>query len=153
MLKDLDKAIISLLSEDIPLARRPFENLASKLGIEEKILISRLKAYKKNGLMRKFSASLNHRKIGFKYNAMVVWHIPNKLIERAGSLMATFSQISHCYQRKDASGWNYNLYSMIHGRSKKECLDVVREIYGKIGWGDYKVLFSSKEYKKIAAKY
>lgn len=153
MLKDLDKAMISLLSQDIPLIRRPFKNLAQRAGIEEKILISRLKAYKKNGLMRKFSAALNHRKIGFKHNAMVVWNIPQKLIHKAGSLMAAFSQISHCYQRAKAPGWNYNLYSMIHGRSKKECLDVVKDIARKTGCKDYKVLFSSQEYKKTAAKF
>lgn len=152
MLKKLDQAIISLLSQDIPLVQRPFENLASRLGIEEKILISRLKAYKKSGLMRKFSAALNHRKIGFKHNAMVVWNVPNKLIAKAGGLMAAFSQISHCYQRKKASGWGYNLYTMIHGRSKEECLNVVKDIYRKIGCKDYNVLFSSEEYKKTAAK-
>jgi len=153
MLKELDKAIISLLSKDIPLTRRPFENLAAKLGIEEKILISRLKAYKKSGLMRKFSAALNHRRIGFKHNAMVVWNIPEALIDKAGSLISGFVQISHCYQRKKASGWNYNLYSMIHGRSKQECLKVVKDIVKKIGCKDYRVLFSSQEYKKTAAQY
>lgn len=153
MLKELDQTIISLLSQDIPLVQRPFENLASKLGIEEKILISRLKAYKKSGRMRKFSAALNHHKIGFKHNAMVVWNVPDKLIDRAGSLMAAFPQISHCYQRKKAFGWGYNLYSMIHGRSEEECLNVVKDIYRKIGCQNYKVLFSLEEYKKTAAKY
>jgi len=153
MLKALDKAIISLLSEDIPLAKRPFKELAVKLGIKENLLLSRLKSYKKNGLMRKFSAALNHRRIGFKYNAMVVWDIPDELIARAGNLMAAFSQISHCYQREKPSGWNYNLYSMIHGRTKKECFDVVKDIVKKIGCKDYQVLFSSKEYKKTSAQY
>lgn len=149
----LDQAIISLLSKDIPLCSRPFEKLALKLGIEEKRLIGRLKAYKLSGLMRKFSAALNHRKIGFKYNAMVVWNIPDKLIDRSGSLLAALTQVSHCYQRKKAPGWDYNLYSMIHGKSGNECLDLIRNISKQIGCKDYKVLFSSQEYKKTAAKY
>jgi len=153
MLKELDKAIISLLSEDIPLSVRPFEAWAAKLGVKENLLLNRLKVYKKNGLMRKFSAALNHRRIGFKYNAMVVWNIPEALIDQAGSKMSGFVQISHCYQRKKQPGWNYNLYSMIHGRSKKECLNPVKDIVKKIGCKDYLVLFSLKEYKKTAAKY
>lgn len=153
MQKELDKAIISLVSKDIPLLERPFENLARIAGIEEKILISRLKAYKKNGLMRKFSAALNHRKIGFKHNAMVVWNIADNHAAQAGTLMASFFQVSHCYQRRRAPGWNYNLYSMIHGRTKEECFKTVREISRKLGSCDYRILFSSKEYKKSAANY
>lgn len=103
--------------------------------------------------MRKFSAVLNHRKIGFQYNAMVVWNIPNNLINKAGNLMAAFTQVSHCYQRKKAPGWNYSLYSMIHGRSKKECLEVVRQISKETSCKDYRILFSSKEFKKSAVKY
>ena len=152
-LSKLDKKIVSLVSRDFPLVKEPFRKLSLKLGIQQELLFERLNSYKENSLMRKFCASLNHRKIGFGYNAMVVWNIPDKFIDKAGSLMADFVQVSHCYQRKKAPGWKYNLYSMIHGRSRKECLDVVRDIYRKIGCKDYKVLFSSEEYKKTAAKY
>lgn len=153
MLTKLDKKIISLISQDIPLVREPFKALALKLGIEEGVLFGRIKAYKKNDFLRKFCAVLNHRKIGFKYNAMVVWNIPDKFIDKAGSLMASFSQVSHCYQRKKTPGWDYNLYSMVHGRTKKECLDVVKDISRKTACRDYKALFSSEEYKKTPVKY
>lgn len=153
MPKELDKTIISLISQDIPLCSRPFESLASRLGIEEGILIDRLKAYKRSGLIRKFSAVLNHRKIGFNYNAMVVWDVPDKLVDQAGSFMAAFAQISHCYQREKAIGWNYNLYSMIHGRSKKECLNLIKDISKRLSCRKYQVLFSSEEYKKTAVKF
>lgn len=153
MLSKLDKSIISLISQDIPLVKEPFRSLSLKLGIKQGVLLKKLKLYKEKNLLRKFCASLNHRKIGFGYNAMAVWNIPDELIDQAGSLMAVFAQVSHCYQRKKTPDWNYNLYSMIHGRSKKECLDVVKGICRKIGCKDYKILFSSEEYKKTAAKY
>lgn len=153
MLLKLDKKIISLISQDIPLVKEPFNDLALKLGIRQEFLIERMKSYKKKNFMRKFCASLNHRKIGFGYNAMVVWNIPDKLIVKAGSLMSSFSQVSHCYQRKKAPDWNYNLYSMVHARTKKECLDVVKDISRKTACRDYKVLFSSEEYKKTPVKY
>ncbi|MDO8488862.1 MAG: Lrp/AsnC family transcriptional regulator [Candidatus Omnitrophota bacterium] len=153
MLSKFDKSIISLISQDIPLVKEPFKRLSLKLGIKQDVLLKRLAYYKKINLLRKFCASLNHRKIGFEHNAMVVWNIPDACIIKVGKLMAAFSQVSHCYQRKKASDWNYNLYSMIHGRSKKECLDVVEGISKRVGYKDYKILFSSEEYKKIAARY
>ncbi len=104
--------------------------------------------------MRKFSAILNHKKIGFRYNAMVVWDVPEALIDRAGGIMAFFDEVSHCYQREKRDGWNYNLYSMIHGRTKKECFAVVKKISDKVGRNiDHMALFSFKEEKKAGAKY
>ena len=153
MLSKLDRTIIGLISRDIPLVREPFRELAHKLGIKEETLIARIKSYKKYGLMRKFSASLNHRKAGFKHNVMAVWNVPDRLIDKAGNLMASFPEVSHCYERKKAVGWNYNLYSMIHGKTNKECLGVVKGISKKIECKDYKVLFSSFEYKKSSARY
>lgn len=153
MFSKLDKSIISLISQDIPLVKEPFRNLSLKLGIKQEDLLKRLDSYKEKNLLRKFCASLNHRKIGFGYNAMVVWNIAESRLIKAASFMAALAQVSHCYQRKKACDWNYNLYSMIHGRSKKECLDVVEEISKKIGCKDYKALFSSQEYKKTPAKY
>lgn len=153
MFSNLDKKIISLISQDIPLVKEPFKDLAFKLGIGQEMFLGRIKVYKKSGFMRKFSASLNHAKIGFQHNAMVVWNIPNNLINKAGNLMASFAEVSHCYQRKKTAEWNYNLYSMIHGRSKKECLEVARDISKKTSCKDYRILFSTYEYKKSAAKY
>lgn len=153
MLSKLDKAIVGLISQDIPLVREPFRGLAHKLGIKEETLLGRIKSYKKYGLMRKFSATLNHRKAGFKHNVMAVWNIPEGLVDKAGNLMASFPEVSHCYERKRASDWNYNLYSMIHGRTKKECLKIVSDISKKTGCKDHRVLFSFCEYKKSAARY
>ncbi|MDP3041339.1 MAG: Lrp/AsnC family transcriptional regulator [Candidatus Omnitrophota bacterium] len=153
MFSKLDKSIISLISQDIPYVKEPFKALSLKLGIRQGVLLKRLKYYKDNNFLRKFCVSLNHRKIDYWHNAMVVWNIPEEFVDKVGSLMAAFAQVTHCYQREKASDWNYNLYSMIHGRTKKECLDVVKCICKKIGCKDYRVLFSSEEYKKTAAKY
>lgn len=153
MLSKRDKDIIGLISNDIPLVKEPFKRLALELGIEKDVFLERIKSYKENGLMRKFSAAINHRKIGFRYNAMAVWNIPDSLIVEAGNLMASFPEVSHCYERRRAPYWKYNLYSMIHGKTKEECLSVIRDIAKKTYCKDYKILFSSHEYKKQAAKY
>ncbi|OGW77300.1 MAG: hypothetical protein A3I73_01600 [Omnitrophica bacterium RIFCSPLOWO2_02_FULL_45_16] len=154
MLSKLDKAIIGLISRDIPLVKEPFRDIARTLGIKERALLKRIRFFKASGLMRKFAAILNHKKIGFRYNAMVVWNIPESIIDKAGRIMASFDEVSHCYQRKKKHEWDYNLYSMIHGRTRKECLSVVKKISDKLSGGfDHKALFSFKEEKKTGARY
>ena len=153
MVEKIDSKMISLLSKDVPLNEKPFAEIADKIGISESVLLKRMNVYKSNGIMRKFAAVINHRKIGFKYNAMVVWNVPTKCVVSAGKVMASFCEVSHCYERKRVSGWKYNLYSMIHGKTKKSCYDVVEKIVQETGCEDYQVLFSSKEYKKTGVKY
>jgi DNA-binding Lrp family transcriptional regulator len=153
MLSKLDRTIIRSISKGIPLAREPFKKLAKKLGIKEQALLKRIESYKKNGLMRKFCASLNHKKIGIRYNAMVVWNVPEALLNKAGLFAASLPQVSHCYERARRPDWDYNLYSMIHGRTEKECLSAVEKILKTIGSVEHRVLFSSEEYKKTGARF
>jgi len=154
MLSKLDKRIISLASRDLPLVKKPFQELAHRAGIKEQIFLSRMRRFRKNGLMRKFAAAVNHRKIGFEHNAMAVWNMPDRTVNKAGKIMAAYPQVSHCYQRKKkASSWNYNLYSMIHAKTKEECFRIVKDISRKTFCKDFRILFSSKEYKKTPAKY
>lgn len=154
MLSKLDKTIIGLVSRDIPLTEEPFKDLAVHIGIDERLLLGRIRSFKKSGLMRKFSAVLNHRKIGFRYNAMVVWNVPQKFIDKAGRIMSSFDEVSHCYQRQTPPGWKYNLYSMVHGRTRRDCFTVIRKIHKALGRKiDHKALFSSKEEKKAAARF
>ena len=150
----LDKAIIGVISKDIPLVKEPFKELAGKLGIDEKVLIARMRLFKRTALMRRFSAILDHKKIGFRYNAMVVWRVPVKLVNKAGLIMASFSEVSHCYERERREGWDYDLYCMVHGRTRRACLTAIKKISEAIGPRiEHKALFSSKEEKKTGAEY
>ena len=83
MISELDKKIISIISGDLQLIDQPFQRIASKVGISEQKLLGLIRSYRQDGTMRKFSAVLNHRKVGFKYNAMAVWNIPEDLAEKS----------------------------------------------------------------------
>jgi hypothetical protein len=85
---------------------------------------------------------------------MVVWNVPEKMVEKAGTMMASFDEVSHCYERRKCDGWNFNLYCMVHGKTKAGCISIVKEITNKIGPGvSYSILLSTKEEKKTGAKY
>ncbi len=62
--------------------------------------------------------------------------------------MASFSNVSHCYQRPTYADWPYSVFSMVHGRSEEECEDVLAAISKAIGVTEYISLYSTREYKK-----
>lgn len=153
-LRDEDKRIINLLSQDLPLDSLPFSKIARRAGISTQNLIEKLKEYKRLGLIRRFGAVLNHTRFSSSStNAMVVWRVPEQEIEKMGKIASQFPQVSHCYQRKTCSGWPYNFYTMIHGHSLAKCKHAAKEISRQSGIINYKILTTLKEYKKSVPRY
>ena len=153
MLDDLDKKIIHYLQGDLPLTARPFAALAERIGIDEGELLDRIKLLKEQGILRRLGATLYHQRVGFKANGMVAWCVPDDKIDETGFLMAAFKEVSHCYQRKIQDKWKYNIYTMIHGKNKKDCQGIVKRIAEKTEIKDYVLFFTLKEYKKTSPRY
>ena len=148
-----EKLVINTLQQDLPLIHRPFTPMAESAGLKTEAFLKHCAALLENGVMRRYSASINHRNAGYKANAMVCWLAPESLVEEAGREMSRVRQVSHCYERRTNLLWPYNLYTMIHTRSQEISQDLVREISHKTGLRDYLVLFSTREFKKSRIKY
>ena len=103
--------------------------------------------------MRRFSAVLHHRRAGFKSNAMVVWKVPEERSEEVGNIMAQSRWVTHCYQRPTFPEWEYTHFSMIHATSQEACEQVAAEISEATGIDDYRLLYSTREYKKSRVRY
>ena len=153
MLTDLEKKIIALLQTDIPIVERPYRAMAGQIGITEEEFLSVLKGLSDRGMIRRFGATLKHQKSGFKANAMVAWKVDEDRVEKTGSIMATFPEITHCYRRNPAPGWKYNLYTMVHASDEDECYAIVEKISKAVGEDEYELLFSRQELKKTSMKY
>ena len=76
------------------------------------------------------------------------------LLSRLKQSGAIHSHISHVYYRPSAApDWPYELYTMVHGRSEQECLDVAQELIATTPLREYAILKSLKELKKISMTY
>ncbi len=153
MLTDLEKKIIALLQTDIPVTQRPFKVLAQQIGITEDVFLDVLKGLNDRKMIRRFGATIKHQKSGFKANAMVAWKVDEDQVEATGNIMATFREITHCYRRNPAPGWEYNLYTMVHASDKEACYAIVEKISKAVKQDNYTLLFSTKELKKTSMKY
>ena len=153
VLTEQDKDFIRELQKDLELVPEPFEKSAKQLGISLSQLFLRAKQYERDGVMRRFAAILRHRDAGFSANGMVVWRVPREIIDDVGYKIASFPQVSHCYQRPVYDDWPYNLFSMIHARSVHAAEAMASQISNTVKMGDYRILFSSKEFKKERVRY
>lgn len=150
---DRDKDFIRELQKDVEIIFEPFNEPAKRLGITVEQLFERAKEYERIGVMRRFAAILRHRDAGFVANGMIVWKVPEEKIDDIGMKLAEYPQVSHCYQRPVYQDWPYSVFSMVHARTKEACEKMGIEMSKRIGITEYKILFSSREFKKERVKY
>ena len=153
MIEEIDKKIISQIQKDLPVHPKPFALMAEKIGITENAFIERVKRLKKEGIIRRFGATLRHQEAGFKANDMIAWNAPEDTISKMGKTLARFREVSHCYHRAPKGDWPYNLYTMVHGGSRDECREIAERLSSTTGLTEYAVLFSEKEFKKTSMEY
>jgi len=153
MIDEIDKKVIGLIQGDLPIDRRPFAKMAKKIDLTEEEFLSRVKDLKKQGIVRRFGATLRHQEAGFSSNAMVAWVVPDEMVDEAGSLLSKFPEVTHCYERRPQKDWHYNLYTMIHGNNRDLCIQIAERMSRSIGIEQYVLLFSEKEFKKTSMEY
>ncbi len=153
-----EKALARLLQDDLPEGLEPFAGIAARLqdrgvDVDEAWVLERTQAWVDARVIRRFGAAIKHHKTGFAANAMGVWTAPEERVEEVGPIMASFKEVSHCYQRPSAPTWPANLYTMMHGRSREECERIAERIREATGLPAPRLLYSVKEFKKTSMRY
>ncbi len=150
---ELEKRLIAELQENIPLTENPYLALGERLGISEDEVVRLLRKLKESGRLKRIGAVLRHQRSGYSANAMVVFRLPERDIERTGSELAESPLVSHCYRRAPCDGWPYTLYAMMHGKTDEEIESFVRRFASAHGIDDYRILRSEEELKKSSMLY
>ena len=150
----LHNEIVRKAQYDIEIVSEPFREIVDELGIDYEKFFGILKELQEAGIMRRFASILNHRKAGFNANAMVVWDIDEgEKGEKIGENAAAFSAVSHCYLRPKYANWPYNLFTMVHGKTKEQTNAIIEEMAQEINSKSYMPLYSSREFKKVRIEY
>jgi DNA-binding Lrp family transcriptional regulator len=152
MVNKKERDIASCIQKDIFLGRRPFAYIGDQVGISESEVISVIRGLKEKGVIRRFGAILRHQKAGFEENAMVMWAIPETRLEQAGRTLASYKEITHCYERTPPFDKKYTIFSMVHcaGGGLEE---FVQKVSREIDVKDFNILISEEEYKKSSMEY
>jgi DNA-binding Lrp family transcriptional regulator len=158
MFTTLEKAILAVVQDDLPLTPTPYADIAAQCDTDEQTVLALLQRLRSEGIIRRFGATLRHQRVGFVCNIMVAWAIPKNMNssarDAAGQILAAHPQVSHCFWRPStAADWPYALYSMLHGRNDEECLSIVQSLSVRAGLTDYVCLSSLAEFKKTSMRY
>ncbi len=143
-----DTRIIRCLHHGTAIESRPFLTLAQELGTTEDELLEVIRSLIAEGVIRRYGAVVRHERVGYSSNVLVAWEIPEERIDEFEGVIQDLAEVSHGYERVSYPEWRYNVYTMIHGHSKDECLGVAERISSAIKIEDYILLFTKRELKK-----
>jgi siroheme synthase-like protein len=148
-----DWAVIIELQRDLPVVSRPFDVMARNAGFSAEEFLKQCRSLKERGFIKRYNAALRQKKAGFTANAMVCWSVPDEMVNKAGRKMSAIDEVSHCYERVTNEDWPYNLYTMIHAKTQRECRDIIKRIAEGTGISQYAALFTVREFKKERVSY
>lgn len=152
MLTGIEKKIAHLIQNDIPLVKRPFKSIGEQAGVSEEESLTAIRGLIKKGMVRKFGTILRHQKAGFTRNAMVIWAVSQGSIDATGHALASFGEVTHCYERTPPFAGKYTIFSMVHFREGEQ-KNILSKLSKATGIKDFKILISEEEYKKSSMEY
>lgn len=153
-LRSGDRDVLQALTRGLAIQPQPFAALADELSRTETDVLDRIRTLVEAGIVSRLGIILRHRAIGWRSNAMVVWQVPEHDVDRAGVSLAAAPGVTLCYQRRtDPDRWPYNLYCMIHARSRDEALTTLGNAAAEAGIAALprRVLFSVRCFKQTGA--
>jgi siroheme decarboxylase len=156
MIDHLDRQLLAAVQQGLPMTPKPYTEIAEQLGLSETDVLNRLVNLKESNLIKRFGIIVKHRRLGYRANAMVVWDIPDELVDHIGKVMSACAYVNLCYRRpRQGELWPYNLYCMIHGKSREivlQQLDTLIELCALQAF-KYEILFSKRCFKQCGAIY
>ena len=156
MIDFIDRQLVEVLQGGLATVSRPYALIGQQLNISEDEVIVRLSRLKQLGLVKRLGVIVNHRKLGYRSNAMVVFDVPDNLVEQIAGHVSQFSFVNLCYLRpRRGEQWPYNLYCMIHGKNREKVLQQLEHLTVSCGLSlvNHEVLFSRKCFKQRGAIY
>ena len=155
MLGDFDRALIAATQGGLPLVAQPYEAVGAMLGVPGERVRERLAQMLDTGLVRRIGAVPNHYRLGFTANGMSVWDVDDARVDALGALVGALPFVSHCYRRpRHRPQWPYNLFAMLHGRSRDEVQAQAGHIATLLGEAStgHDILYSTAILKKTGLR-
>ncbi|EIC30012.1 MULTISPECIES: AsnC family transcriptional regulator [Methylomicrobium] len=150
-LDEIDLKIMRATQAGLPLTARPYHTVAEQLELSAAEVIERMRRMQELGVIRRIGAVPNHYQLGYRFNGMTVWNVPDEQVDALGQKIGRLDFVSHCYRRpRHLPLWPYNLFAMVHGKSQEAVdrqIERIAEILGDDNLGS-EVLYSTRILKK-----
>ena len=107
-----DLALLDALQDDISLVSRPYDVIATRLGISPDDVMQRLAGLQERGIVRGLSPVLESRQVGLTATTLVAIRVTGEKIKEVTRLINAYPEVSHNYPAGPC------LFDLVYGRGK-----------------------------------
>ena len=139
---DKDKELLNLLQNGLPLCKRPFQELAQRLGISEEDVLARTRAMKEEGTIRRLGGVFDSGALGLT-STLCALSVPEGRIDDAARAINRYRGVTHNYLRDNA----YNIWFTAAAPNQEMLDQMINEIQQEVGT----VIYSLPAIRKFKA--
>ena len=108
----LDFHLLNDFQRDFPLCPAPFAELASRLGVAEKVVLGRLENLRRDGKISRVGAVFAPKRIGA--STLAAMAVPPEKLDGVAAAVNRFPEVNHNYEREH----RYNLWFVVTAASE-----------------------------------
>jgi len=131
------------LQYNFPIVRRPFNEIANRLGTTEDWVLGKVDEFVRLRIIRRIGALVNYRSRGL-VSALIGVNVPDGLIDTVAKAINSDPQVSHNFVRDHP---RYNVWFVTKAQNKEELLKKVSGTLSRFDLRDYVVLTALRTYK------
>jgi DNA-binding Lrp family transcriptional regulator len=123
-LDNTDKALLTIVQDELPISVRPFDDLAEKLGITYEETMERVERLHGEGVIRRFGPVLETDRVGLSARTLVLMKVPQERIDEVAEIISGFESVTHNYERSH----EYNMWFTLITSSQDQLRSSLNEI-------------------------
>lgn len=151
----LDRRLLLEIQEGFPLSATPYRDIADAINADVADVLATIDRLRADGSIKRIGCVVNHITTGFDNNCMVVWDVPDDRLDELGERVGELPYVTLCYHRprRPDQDWQYNLFTMIHGRDADAVDGKIDELSTTYLPVDHDRLYSTATLKQTGARY
>ncbi len=141
-LSTFDKSLLNLLQGSLPICKRPFAQMAEKLGTDEETVLSRIRELKAEGYLRRIGTFFDSNKLGYG-GTLVALKVAPSAVQNVAEAVNKYPGATHNYEREG----KYNLWFTLLTPNPESETKILSEISAVSGVEEMLKLKANKKYK------
>jgi len=154
-LSAVEVRLLLAVQDGFPLSATPYRDVAAAVDAPVEAVTAAVERLREAGCIKRVGCVVNHLVTGFDANCMVVWDVPDGERDERGVAVGRLPFVTLCYHRprRPEMGWEYNLFTMVHGRERAAVDEKIDELAADHLPYDHERLYSTATLKQTGARY
>jgi DNA-binding Lrp family transcriptional regulator len=123
----IDRRLLNDFQRNFPLSSRPYDDIATALGIDVDDVLARLDCLQKAGMISRVGAVVAPQRAG--WSTLAAMAVPTDQLDDVADQVSAYPEVNHNYEREH----RLNLWFVVTGPDQDAVAQVLRDIKARTG--------------------